>query len=330
MKNTTMAAANANINNNIETIFGTSWSNIKRKMARVVRGERKSGSRIVYGKITMNIGGKDHTITVWMNINCLKTIFGKEFQPVVYAVVDYGYGVREYLYDCAIDKEFFFNAVCRCITGAVTKYLNGDDVTKVSYGENIAARNDYANPETSELKKTKAVVQRAIDWLDTEDGKEALAGGYTSVDGITDGDINDHTVIDNVIYDGDADGGGALTFNVSLDGTYIYDSAEWPESIDECFSYSVDDLDVEQIADDILEWVAGVYDHPHYVYVGARYKSDTGDIYEVLAIDREYMGGWKWFVKLKNINTNQTVNCIGNRLLWSDQEEFINWDERVA
>lgn len=186
--------------------------------------------------------------------------------------------------------------------------------------------------DSSEFANAKNIVNNLIDWKNSEIGKRRILERIT-FDGC-DGNINENTYV-YALYEAETN---QFDFNIVFDGVDTSTKPCYAESLDDCFSYPVDEeLDADEIAAELASWAIGIASDDRVVYRGLQLKSNLGDVYEVLSIGREFRHNeWEWCADLRNVGTNQEVECVGGELQWDydddDEEEkyeFIRWQDRV-
>lgn len=172
----------------------------------------------------------------------------------------------------------------------------------------------------------KNLVNAVIDWKNSEMGQKRIAERM-DLDAIADNNIDEHTYV-YAIYDGNRN---TIDFNITFDGVDTSTNPEYADALDNCFSYPVEAyLDADEIANELAIWAIDMADDPRVVYTGLQLRSDLGDIYEVMQIYREFHHNeWEWCAELRDVNSDQLVECIGGELQWEDAEEFVNWENRV-
>ncbi len=170
------------------------------------------------------------------------------------------------------------------------------------------------------------IVDETIEWLDSEEGQETVENDEPK-DEISYVKVNDNISIQTSFDDGE------LSFFVF--GDYIYIDSYDPsceDAIDECFSYSIDDIDKNMIINDLCECCKNWIEEPEFVAKGRKYRSSTGDVYEVREVNEVYKFKWEYEVKLYSECLDQTVWCKKDEYKWKLQwtnvdDEYIDFED---
>lgn len=207
---------------------------------------------------------------------------------------------------------------------------------RVTHKEFIEGYKAYDGSGCAQIRKdVVGVVENALDWLDSEDGRRMVEEdgdlGYIVSKDTDGGNIS----IEASLFDGD------LCFNIWTRYTYIEGEADGVENEYTDFSYHLDELDKEKIIADIYNWAARVYTDPADVCVGRRYRSSEGDIYTVtnVGVDQDFNFNSHWHIELESEDgtelwcerdsndENTELDYCRWKISWNDTDEWIDFND---